>query len=110
MAPSSPSSRETRQTVWTQRRHGKGNIEAYRGHSIKMKAADLKVDVFGTVAVATFLLDYSFETGSEQVRRQARSTLVFVKDHGAWKITHEHLSPVKASEGPAPQASAGERP
>jgi len=62
---------------------------------LKMRADDLKIDVFGNVGIATFILDYSFDSGGEVVHRKERSTLVFVKDGGAWKITHEHLSPIK---------------
>ena len=62
---------------------------------LKMRADDLKIDVFCNVGIATFILDYSFDSGGEVVQRKERSTLVFVKDAGAWKITHEHLSPIK---------------
>ena len=62
---------------------------------LKMRADDLKIDVFGNVGIATFILDYSFEAGGETVRRKERSTLVFVKEGKNWKITHEHLSPIK---------------
>src|SRR5438552_6777948 len=62
---------------------------------LKMRADDLKIDVFGNVGIATFILDYSFDSGGEVVQRKERSTLVFVEDGGAWKITHEHLSPIK---------------
>ena len=62
---------------------------------LKMRADALKIDVFGDVGIATFILDYSFEAGGETIHRKERSTLVFVKDRGAWKIAHEHLSPIK---------------
>jgi ketosteroid isomerase-like protein len=62
---------------------------------LKMRADALKVDVFGDVGIATFILDYSFQSGTEVIHRSEHTTLVFVKDRGAWKITHEHLSPVK---------------
>jgi len=62
---------------------------------LKMRADDLKIDVFNNVGIATFILDYSFDSGGVVVHRKERSTLVFVKDGGAWKITHEHLSPIK---------------
>ena len=62
---------------------------------LKMRADDLKIDVFANVGIATFILDYSFDSGGEVVQRKERSTLVFVKEGGAWKITHEHLSPIK---------------
>jgi ketosteroid isomerase-like protein len=57
-----------------------------------MQAEDLKIDVFGDVGIATFLLDYSFKTETGRIDKKALSTLVFVKEGGAWKIAHEHLS------------------
>ena len=70
---------------------------------LKMRADALKVDVFGDVGIATFILDYSFEAGGATVPKKDRTTMVFVKVDGAWKITHEHLSPIKLAEpdGPA---------
>jgi ketosteroid isomerase-like protein len=64
---------------------------------MKMKADDLKIDVFGDVGIATFVLNYSFKGATGTVEKQALSTLVFVKDHGEWKITHEHLSAPKSN-------------
>ena len=60
--------------------------------NLKMKAEEVKIDLFGNVGIATFILNYSFDSKGEVVRRKERSTLVFVKDGGDWKITHEHLS------------------
>jgi len=62
---------------------------------LKMRADGLKIDVFGDVGIATFILDYSFQAGGESVRRRDRSTLVFVRERGEWKIAHEHLSPIQ---------------
>ncbi len=61
---------------------------------LTMKADDLRADVFGKVAVATFILNYGFLAGTNVVAKQARTTLVLVKRDGHWLITHEHLSPV----------------
>jgi ketosteroid isomerase-like protein len=70
---------------------------------LKMRADALKVDVFGDVGIATFILDYSFEAGGATVPKKDRTTMVFVKEHGEWKITHEHLSPINLADpnGPA---------
>src|SRR5438552_8272379 len=65
---------------------------------LKMRADSLKIDVFGNVGIATFILDYSFDSGGQTVRRKHRSTLVFVKESGTWKIAHEHLSPITLAE------------
>src|SRR5207253_2147938 len=72
---------------------------------LKMQADSLKIDVFGNVGIATFILDYSFDLGGETVRRKDRSTLVFVKESEAWKIVHEHLSPITLPEGGAANGS-----
>ena len=64
-------------------------------NGMKMQADGLKIDVFGEVGIATFILDYSFDRGGERIQRRDRTTLVFVKEGGAWKIAHEHLSPIK---------------
>ena len=61
---------------------------------LKMRAEALKIDVFDQVGIATFILAYSFDSGGVIVHRKERSTLVFVKERGAWKIAHEHLSPI----------------
>ena len=61
---------------------------------LKMRAEALKIDVFGNVGIATFILNYSFDSGGEAIHRNDRSPLVFVKEGGAWKIAHEHLSPI----------------
>lgn len=58
---------------------------------------DLKVDVFGSVAVTTFVFNYRFETDGEPMVLRARTTLVFVDEGGSWKIAHEHLSPFKSN-------------
>jgi ketosteroid isomerase-like protein len=62
---------------------------------LKMRADALKIDVFDNVAIATFILDYSFDTPNGPVEKRAQTTMAFVSDHGVWKIAHEHLSPFK---------------
>lgn len=59
---------------------------------------ELRIDLFGDVAVATFYLiysgmfvnDYSFE--GSPVRARTRSTLVLARTPMGWKMVHEHLS------------------
>ena len=59
---------------------------------------DLKVDVFGPVAVATFVMAYDVVTeDDEQLSLRARSTMVFAHDEGRWLIVHEHFSPFPSS-------------
>lgn len=65
--------------------------------SFDARAVDLKVDVFGPAAVATFVLDYEFVADGERHELRARTTLVLVSDGGEWRIVHEHLSPFVAN-------------
>jgi ketosteroid isomerase-like protein len=69
-----------------------------RVDGLDMRAEDLKIDVFGQSAVATFRMAYSFKVGEGTTNKAALSTLVFVRDHGAWKIVHEHFSPAKVTQ------------
>ena len=64
---------------------------------LKMMADDLKIDVFGKVGIATFVLNSSFKVGSDAIEKKEHSTLVFVNEQGVWKITHEHFSPIKSN-------------
>lgn len=61
---------------------------------LKLQVEDLKIDVFGEVGIATGILISTYEVEGKTVGSSNRSTLVFVREHGAWKIAHEHLSPV----------------
>jgi ketosteroid isomerase-like protein len=58
---------------------------------------DLQIDVFGSVAIVTGALEYTFETDGEVGGSRIRMTLIFVDDRGEWKIAHEHLSPFQSS-------------
>jgi ketosteroid isomerase-like protein len=80
----------TRQDASTTRENER--IALSRLGSFSATVQDLKVDVFGSVAVATFLLRYSFETPDVSGSSSARSTMVFVETAGAWRIVHEHFS------------------
>jgi len=46
------------------------------------------------MGIATFVLNYSFKTGEQTIEKQAKTTMVFVKEGGQWRIAHEHLSAV----------------
>jgi len=54
---------------------------------------DIKVDVFGDVAVTTFYNNYSFIKNNSRVQGKGRVTLVFLNTEEGWKIIHEHSSP-----------------
>lgn len=74
----------------------KGERDGITGvKTFNAKVSDLKVDVFGNAAVATMILAYDLDTGKEKMAGKDRTTLVFVKEGGAWKIVHEHSSPLK---------------
>jgi len=68
--------------------------ELGRAEGLKMRADALKIDVFGNIGIATCILHCGLEAGGEVVHKKHRSTLVFVKEGGEWKIAHEHLSPI----------------
>ena len=59
---------------------------------------DLRIDLFGSAAIATFYLtyggmfvnDYSFE--GSPVSGKARVTMVLVRTTRGWRIAHEHFS------------------
>lgn len=55
---------------------------------------NLKINVFGEVAVVTFHADFRPTFGDDVVQIWGSTTLVFVKVDGDWKITHEHHSPL----------------
>ena len=63
-------------------------------NGLKMHAESLKVDLFGSTAISTFILDYTFDSSGNAVHKRDRATLVFVKRSGEWKIAHEHLSSI----------------
>ncbi|MGB5665971.1 MAG: nuclear transport factor 2 family protein [Maribacter sp.] len=55
---------------------------------------DLKIDVYGEVAKVTFHADFRPVINGETYQSNAQVTLLFVRIDGAWKITHEHNSPL----------------
>ena len=59
---------------------------------LKLDAEDLKIDLFGTTAVATFVATIQFKSGADTVRKRERATLVFARHDGSWQIVHEHFS------------------
>lgn len=56
--------------------------------------ADLAINVFAGVAVVTFNGRYSGVLGGNPVSADQQTTMVLVSDDGAWKIVHEHMSPI----------------
>jgi len=70
---------------------------------LKMQAEGLKIDVCDNTGIVTFILRYSFDSAGQTVNKTERTTLVFVKVRGEWRIAHEHLSPITNAE----QGAAG---
>ena len=61
---------------------------------VSIEFRDLKIDVFGDVAVATsFPLFAMTNASGEAVEFEVRATMVWVKTADGWKIAHEHNSP-----------------
>lgn len=65
-----------------------GSIENY-----KQEIVDLKIDVFGEVAVATYYPKVSFIQDGQEKKGSGRQTFVFLKTDKGWKIVHEHGTP-----------------
>jgi ketosteroid isomerase-like protein len=62
------------------------------------RLVDLKVDVFGPVAVTTFVMDYRVVDDEGQRHSfRARATMVLAKQESGWLIVHEHFSPFAAN-------------
>jgi len=70
-------------------RNGISGVVAFRP-----TVEDLKVDVFGPVAIATFVMPYVVVTERGSLDARARATMVFVKVGAEWKVSHEHFSAV----------------
>ena len=54
---------------------------------------DLKIDVFGDVAIATGYIQISFKMNGNDMQVHVRATVVFLKTKDGWKIVHEHVTP-----------------
>ncbi|MDG6985564.1 MAG: nuclear transport factor 2 family protein [Nitrososphaerota archaeon] len=88
-----PYTRQTSDEAFVYEQAAFANISDYR-----YAVDDLRIDLFGGTAVATFYLtyggifvnDYSFE--GSPVNGRARVTMVLVKTSRGWRIAHEHFS------------------
>jgi ketosteroid isomerase-like protein len=76
---------------------------------------DLKIDVFGKIAVATFYLDYSgmfvndYRFEGSPVKARSRVTMVFLHKGEEWLIVHEHFSLFPSEEKARREESTGNR-
>jgi ketosteroid isomerase-like protein len=88
-----PYTRQNSEQAFVHEQAAFANISDY-----SYKLDDLRIDLIGDAAVATFYLtyggmfvnDYSFE--GSPVGSRARVTLVLVRTPKGWKMAHEHLS------------------
>ncbi len=84
----------------SQQRFDSAGNEAYEREFVgaisgfEYKLNDLKINVFGDVAVVTFHADFRPTIGGDVHQIWGSTTLVFVKVEEEWKITHEHHSPL----------------
>jgi ParB family transcriptional regulator, chromosome partitioning protein len=60
------------------------------------KINNLKVNIFGNVAVATLIVSYTSPYGGESTKITTRGTVVLIKTLDSWKIFHEHYSAMNA--------------
>lgn len=74
----------------------RGFVGAISGFDYNL--GDLKINVFGEVAVVTFHADFRPTIGEDVLQIWGSTTLVFVKVDNEWKITHEHHSPLNVSD------------
>ena len=88
-----PYTRQNSEEAFVHEQAAFANISDYR-----YEIDDLRTDLFGDAAVATFYLsfkgifvnDYSFE--GSPVGSRARVTMVLSRTNNHWKIAHEHFS------------------
>ena len=88
-----PYTRQNSEEAFVYEQAAFANISDYN-YSIE----DLRIDILGDVAIATYYLaysgmfvnDYSFE--GSPVGSRARVTMILAREHHGWKIAHEHFS------------------
>ena len=77
-----------------------GLIKLLKAGSYKLESAtntEFKVQVFGEIAVATFLTTGSGKMNNQPFKGQARYTDIWVKRKGQWKLAVGHASLVEGS-------------
>lgn len=75
-----------------------GEIDAFRTlEDFKGWFEDLKIDVFGPVAIATGIFRCTFNVTGDAGTASSRTSAVFVDNTGQWLIAHEHNSPLVTS-------------
>lgn len=87
-----PLDRQDAETAMRAEVEGFSALEDFDGH-----LDDLKIDVFGPVAITTGVFRATFRIGDDPLSVATRTTVVFVDADGDWLIAHEHHSPFVAS-------------
>lgn len=59
----------------------------------KQEIKDLKIDVFGDFAIATYYPHVSYIQNGFEKSGSGRQTFVFIRIENGWKIIHEHGTP-----------------
>ena len=65
---------------------------------VDLDTRDMKVDVFGDVAVVTYYPHVTFKKDGKMMTGDGRQTLVFVKTNDGWLIAHEHGTGTKLED------------
>ncbi len=60
--------------------------------SLDCRIGDVKIDLLGSVGLATLIVDYSGIYRKGQFRMRSRGTVVLLKRKNIWRIFHEHWS------------------
>ena len=78
----------------------RSEVDAFSGiEDLDARIEDLKIDVFGPVAVVTGVFQAAFRVDGEQQSARTRSTVALVDaGDGNWLICHEHHSPFVSSD------------
>ncbi len=65
---------------------------------VSLDTRDMKVDVFGDVAVVTYYPHVTFKIDGKMTTGDGRQTLVFVRTNDGWLVAHEHGTGTKVED------------
>ena len=80
----------TRQDAETGLKNEFGAFQVLKNYNYDLK--DLKLDVIGDAASATFHFHYTGEMRDQSFDVNSRVTIILLREAGEWKIIHEHYS------------------
>lgn len=67
-----------------------------RGLRVRLQDLDLKI--YGSFAYATMYIIHEISYIGRSLRNKTRTTMIFAREDGVWKIVHEHFSPIDTRE------------